>query len=187
MKKTFLVAMALPLAAGIAFAVASCTLQKWTAGFDEFSEPLNYEKSKIMWSVNPETRKLLVTYTLVGAKPSKLYQVGVHIFCETFPATFGQFPVENGGGTCQPATRQGVTETVTAVELGVVTTDINGDGSFSVLVGPIASGSYDLEFDARNGAGCLLTGGGGNAPEFCSVDFQSPGPIFGDATTITIP
>jgi hypothetical protein len=79
-----------------------------------------------------------------------------------------------------------VTETVVAVEFGVVTTDIHGNGSFTVVVGPIASGSYDLEFDARNGAGCNLTGGAGNGSD-CNVDLQSPGPTFGMATTITIP
>jgi hypothetical protein len=164
----------------------TATTQKWTAGWDNFSEPLDFTHSNVTRSVNSTTRKLTVTFKLVKATPSKLYQVGVHIFCSTFPATFGQFPTEVGGGACRAITRQGVTETVVAVEFGVVTTDIHGNGSFTVVVGPIASGSYDLEFDARNGAGCNLTGGAGNGSD-CNVDFQSPGPTFGMATTITIP
>ncbi len=183
MKRTLLLAVALLLSAGTASATA--TVQKWTAGWDNFSEPLNYTSSKISWSVNPTTHRLSVTFTLVGARHSKLYQVGVHIFCTAFPTTFGQFPA--GNGTCTSITRQGVTKSLTAVEFGVVTTDIHGKGSFSVVVGPIASGTYDLEFVARNGAGCGLTGGGGNTADICEGDFQSPGPIFGDATTIIIP
>lgn len=76
-----------------------------------------------------------------------------------------------------------MTESIVAVEFGVVTTDINGNRSFTVSVGPIVSGTYNLEFDARDGPGCNLTGGGSD----CAVDFQSPGPTFGDATTITVP
>jgi hypothetical protein len=94
--------------------------------------------------------------------------------------------VDGGGGTCSTITKQGVTKGVAAVELGVVTTDENGNGSFSVVIGPIAAGTFDLEFQARDGAGCNLTGGAGNGSD-CADDFQSPGPTFGDATTITVP
>jgi hypothetical protein len=172
------VASAQPLAA---------TTQKWTAGWDNFGEPLNYSKSKITWSVAPTTSKLTVTFTLVGATPSKLYQVTITAFCTSFPPTFGQFPVDGGGGTCGSITRQGVTKTIATVELGVVTTDLHGNGSFKVVIGPVASGTYEVEFMARNGAGCNLTGGGGNDADHCNADFQSPGPTFGDATTITVP
>jgi len=160
------------------------TSQKWTKGWDNFSEPLNLTSSKITWSVST-SRNLTVTFKLVGAKPSKLYQVGVNFFCTTFPATFGQFPVDAGGGTCQPITRQGVTKTLVTVELGVVTTDRFGNGSFNVVIGPITSGTYVVEFQARDGAGCNLAGGAGNGSD-CANDFQSPGP-FGTATTITVP
>ena len=185
MKRVFSLVLGLLLAVGAASATA--TIQKWVAGWDDFSEPLNYTKSKISWSVNSTTRRLSVTFTLVGAMPSKLYQVGIVPFCTTFPATFGQFPVSTGGGACVSNTKQGVTKSLAAVELGVATTDAHGNGSFAVVVGPIASGTYRLEFDARNGAGCDLTGGGGNDANHCDVDFQSPGPIFGDETTIIIP
>lgn len=184
MKKISWLVVGLLLAVGVAS--ATVTTQKWTAGWDDFSEPLNYTTSHVSWSVNTTTRKLSVTFLLKGATPSKLYQVGVHIFCTSFPTTFGQFPA--GNGTCGSITRQGVTKSVTAVEFGVVTTDIHGNGIFSVVVGPIASGTYHLEFTTRNGAGCNLTGGGGSTdPSICEADFQSPGPIFGDATTIVIP
>jgi hypothetical protein len=184
MKRIFLLAVGLFLSAG---AASAATTQKWTAGWDNFGEPLNYTRSKITWSVNATTHKLSVTFTLVGATPSKLYQVGIQFFCTTFPATFGQFPTyEADGGSCTQFTRQGVTETAALVEWGVVTTDSYGNGSFTVSAGPIAAGTYDLEFIAQDGAGCFLTGGAGNGSD-CLVDFQSPGPIFGDATTITVP
>ena len=185
MKQIFLMIAALLMSAS---AASAATTQKWTAGWDNFSEPLNYTKSKVTWSVNATTKKLSVTYTLVGAIPSKLYQVDLAFFCSTFASTFGQFPVQgfSGGNTCQTITRQGVTASAVYTEVGVVTTDMNGNGTFAVVIGPVAAGTYDVEFRALDGAGCALTGGAGNGPD-CDADFQSPGPTFGDATTITIP
>ncbi len=185
MKRTLFQAAVLLLAVGTAS--ATMTTQKWTAGWDSFGEPLNYTKSHITWSVNSTSHKLTVMFILVGANPGKLYQVGVHIFCTTIASTFGQFPTEvTNPPLCDTNTKQGVTATVAAVEFGVVTTDIHGNGKFTVVVGPITSGTYNLEFDTRNGAGCGLTGGGGSDANHCDVDFQSPGP-FGTATTITVP
>jgi hypothetical protein len=181
MKKIFLVVAASFLFASVAFA----TETKWTAGWSLLGEPLNYKKSFVSWSVNPTTSKLRVTFKLVGATPNKLYQVSADFLCTTFPATFGQFPVFSNGGNCYAVTDQGVTVTMAEVQLGVVLTDLYGNGSFTVVVGPIAAGTYELEFGAMNGAGCHLIGGGGNGN--CVKDFQSPGPILGDATTITIP
>jgi len=184
MKKTFLLIGALLLLGSVASAAA--TTLKWTAGWDNFGEPLNYKKSKIKYSVNAAKSTLAVTFSLQGANPNKLYQVGINFFCTSFPVTFGNFPTDGGGGTCPSITRQGVTKSIAAVELGVVATDEHGNGSVKVTVGPIASGTYVLEFQTRDGAGCNLTGGAGNGPD-CSDDFQSPGPNFGDSTTITIP
>jgi hypothetical protein len=182
MKRILLVALLL-----LASAASAATTQKWTAGWDFFSEPLNYKTSHVSWSVNATTRKLSVTFILKGATPSKLYQMSIHFFCTTFPPTFGQFPTETNSGACVTITRQGVTASAAAVELGVVTTDIHGNGAFSVVVGPVASGTYTLEFIARNGAGCGLVGGAACDAAHAEADFQSPGPTFGDATTITIP
>lgn len=183
MKKTLLLAAAILLS--VSAASAQTITQEWTTGWDNFGEPLSLTKSNIKWSVSA-ARKLTVTFTLAGATPNKLYQVGTHIYCATFPATFGQFPANGaGGGDCFTMTRQGVTQSVVAVEMGVVTTDMHGSGSFKVVVGPITSGTYDLEFTVRNGAGCNLIGGAGNGSD-CAVDFQSPGP-FGTATTIVVP
>ena len=161
--------------------------QRWTAGWDLFLEPLDFTHSNIVWSLNPATKTLTVSFLLVHANPNKLYQMSAHFFCRTFPATFGQFPNTNPSSSCTPLTRQGVTKSATAVEFGVVRTDINGNGTFDVDIGPIASGVYSLEFTARNGAGCNVNGGGGNPPIICGADFQSPGPTFGNAVTITVP
>jgi len=174
------------ISAGVSVASATMTKQSWTAGWDNFGEPLNYTKSSIQWSVST-LRRLTVTFNLVGATPGKLYQIGLNFFCSTFPATFGQFPNDQGGGACTPLTRQSVTMEIAEVEVGVVTTDIHGNGSFKVVIGPIASGTYQLEFFARNGAGCDLVNGGPCDANHAEADFQSPGPTFGDATTITIP
>jgi hypothetical protein len=163
----------------------AATTQYWTPGWFNLNEPLNYSKSKIVWSVSA-TRKLTVTYTLVSAAPTKLYQVGLNFFCTTFRPAFGQFPVELlQDGNCTSYTEQGLTATVAATELGVVLTDDLGTGSFKVVIGPIAPGNYSLEFYARDGAGCGVTGGS-TVGSACNVDFQSPGP-FGTATEIVVP
>ena len=114
--------------------------------------------------MNATTHKLSVTFTLVGATPSKLYQVGIVPFCSTFPATFGQFPVDDGG-TCQSLTRQGVTATAATVELGVVTTDIlwNDDHDYRALTAsrwlPHTGGRWKSK--ARSGS--VACGPGGDA------------------------
>jgi hypothetical protein len=187
MKRLFLLAGALLLSA---CAASATTTQKWTAGWDNFNEPLNFTKSKITWSVSSTTRKITVTFSLAGANPTKLYQVALNFFCSTFPNTFGQFPVEeNLDGTCIVATKQGVTASIAEIEVGSILTDLHGNGSFKIVIGPVPSGTYQVEFFARNGAGCDVSGGGGNdgCYEDCPADFQSPGPTFGDATTITVP
>jgi hypothetical protein len=160
----------------------AATTQKWTAGFDNFGEPLNLTKSKVKWTATAS--KLTVATTLVGANPNKLYQVALMFYCNTFPSNFGQFPVQTtSGGNCESITRQGVTANRAEVELEVVLTDMNGNGTVSASVTKPAAGTYSLEFLVRDGSGCHINGGNGN----CNVDFQSPGPTFGDATTITIP
>ncbi len=159
------------------------TTQHFTTGWDIFNEPLNLTSSNVVWSVST-ARKMSVTFNLVGATPNKLYQVGAHIFCTTAPGTFGQFPTNPSSGNCGQITKQNVTASVASVEMGVVTTDMHGKGSFKVMVGPIVSGTYNLEFTVRNGAGCNLIGGGGNSG--CAADFQSPGP-FGTTTAVVVP
>src|ERR1700687_257859 len=149
------------------------TTQHFTLGWDNFGEPLDLAASNVKWSVSA-ARKLTLTFSLVGATPNKIYQVGTHIICTTAPGTFGQFPTNPPTGNCGQLTRQNVTASVVAVEMGVVTTDIHGKGSFKVTVGPIVSGTYKLEFTIRNGGGCNLIGGGGNAGVICEIDFQSP-------------
>jgi len=188
MKKQFMLVLVLLLSASAAS--AGTTTQKWTAGWQNFDEPLNYKKSNVRWSVNPTKKTLSVTFTLVGARPSKLYQVQLTAFCTTFPATFGQFPnVFAPDLNCLPYTAQGVTKNVSGAEFGVVTTDIHGNGTFAVVIGPIAAGSYDLEFAVEDGGGCFLAGGAGQDQlgDDCNNDFQSPGPTRGDTITITIP
>jgi hypothetical protein len=137
--------------------------------------------------VNSTTKKITFTFNLVGATPGQLYQVALNFFCTTFPSTFGQFPVEeNSDGTCISLTRQSVTATVAEVEVGVVATDLHGNGKFSVAIGPVPSGTYDLEFFVRNGAGCDFINGGPCDVNHAEADFQSPGP-FGTFRTITVP
>lgn len=119
--------------------------------WDNFTQPLNLSRSNIKWSVTP-SRKLTVTFSLVGAKATKEYQVSISFFCSLFPPSFGQFPTDGGGDACQTLTRQGVTRDSAEVELGVVLTDIHGNGSFAVVIGPVPSGTYELGFFGSDGA-----------------------------------
>ena len=170
----------------VSVASATMTKQLWTAGWDNFGEPLNFTKSNLQWSVST-SRKLTVTFNLVGATPLKLYQGSLNFFCTTFPSTFGQYPVEeNSDGTCISLNRQGVTATIAEVEVGVITTDLHGNGTFKIVVGPVPAGTYQLSFFVRNGAGCDFINGGPCDVNHAEADFQSPGP-FGTATTITVP
>jgi hypothetical protein len=184
--KTKLPLVPIILLLAVISASSQATTQKFTPGWDNFTQPINFTKSNVKWSVSTtKTNKLIVTYTLVGATPSKLYQVALNFFCSKFPATFGQFPTDLGGGACTALTRQGVTRDSAEVEVGVVLTDVHGNGALSVVIASVPSGTYDLEFFVRDGAGCDISGGAGDGPD-CAVDFQSPGP-FGTGITLTVP
>src|SRR5204863_1129656 len=107
MKKIVLLIVALGLC-NLALAeteVVEVTTQHFTTGWDNFGEPLNLASSNVKWSVL-SGRKMSVTFSLVGATPNKLYQVGVHIFCTTAPGTFGQFPTNPPSGNCGQITKQ---------------------------------------------------------------------------------
>ena len=108
--------------------------------------------------MNSAAKKLSVTFTLVGATPSKLYQVGIVPFGASFAATFGQSPVDSGGA-CAGDHSQNVSATATTVELGVATTDIHGNGSFALVIAPIAprrSAERDT-CDAERPDSCLFS------------------------------
>src|ERR1700751_1407475 len=143
MKKAFILAVVSVLASGISS--ATTLKQAWTPGWNKFHEPLNYKKSYVEWSVTGSN--LTVTYGLIGATPTKMYQVAVQFFCTTFPSTFGQFPVaENSDGRCISDTQQGVAKTVAAAEVAGILTDEHGNGSARIVIQSVAPGTYDLEF-----------------------------------------
>lgn len=171
--------LVLPLLVG---AVDAKTLA-WQQGWDDFGQPLNLAKSHVSYSINATTRHVTLTYFLVGSQVDHAYQVGIHVFCTTFAKKFGRFPVP-GAPACGSLTRQGVTKTANAVEFGAIITDAKGNGSVTVDVGAVAAGTYTLEFDVRDGAGCDVTGGGGSGE--CPVGYQSPGP-FGTGATLVVP
>jgi hypothetical protein len=177
--------IALVSAAGLALIAGQAVAAElpWAVGLDNFTEPLHTSTSFVHWSLSPKNPFLTLTYQLNGAVPSKLYQVGIHLEnCRKTIPRFGQFPAL---GPCGAITRQGITRTVLAFELGVVLTDEFGNGSFAVVVGPIAAGTYTLQFNVRNGAGCNVTGGGSGGT-VCAVDFQAPN-RFGKTITLEVP
>lgn len=162
-------------------------LMRLKPGWDQFNAPLDYDDSAITWSLDPLARTLRVDLGLVRSTPSALHQFSIHFFCRTFPATFGQFPVVGRDGTaCRSDTKQGVTRSVAAIELGAVTTDLYGNGNFGVEVGPIAPGTYNIEFVVRKGAGCNLVGGD-PGPDNCGAIHQAPGAVYGKTWTLVVP
>jgi hypothetical protein len=168
-----------PILAALTFlslgTAAAAKVQPFTAGWDNFNEPLNYANSNVKWSYSPKTKALSVTFNLVGATPSKAYQTSIVIFCTTEPPNFGRFPVASGSpGSCQSITRQGVTAQSVAAEVGAIVTDSSGNGSMTVSTGALPMGTFKVEFTVRDGVGCNLTGGNASA---CNLDFQSPGPF----------
>jgi hypothetical protein len=114
------VLLAATLAALLCSGTAFATTQRWKAGWDNFKEPLNFTTSNVTWSVSATTKALNVTFTLNGARPTKLYQVGFHLFCTKSPANFGRFPFDAGASSCGLITRQGKSAGVSAVEFGVI-------------------------------------------------------------------
>ena len=63
MKRTCLMMLVLLLSASVAF--AGPTKQKWTRGWGNFSEPLNYKTSYVAWSVNPTKRVLRAPHSIL--------------------------------------------------------------------------------------------------------------------------
>ena len=88
MKRIFLVAVALLMSAG---AASASTKQKWTAGWDNFGEPLDYSKSTVKWAVAASTKKLTVTYALVGAVPSSCTRLTWPFSAPRLPAALANF------------------------------------------------------------------------------------------------
>lgn len=157
-------------------------------GWDNISEPLDYDKSFASWQLVDCVEKikcsLKVVFSLSAAQPNKVYQVGLHFLnlCKNPPTTFGAFGLFPADG-CSEITRDGVTAGVRGAELGAVVTDSNGDGSVSIVVPKPARRDYKVTFTVRNGAGCNISGGAGQGA--CVVDFRSPG-MFGDTQTIKV-
>ena len=151
----------------------------WTPGWDKLTEPLNRSTSFVHWSLSPENPFLTVIYQLNGATANKLYEVGIHVEdCTKSVSPFGQF---RSFGACGPITRQGKTVSVQAFAFGVLLTDAHGNGTYEVLVGPIRAGTYQFQFDVRDGPCLPLIGGGTD----CAVDFQAPAP-FGRTVTLKV-
>lgn len=157
-------------------------------GWDFTSEPLDLRRSSASWELVDCAGKtkcsLKVDVSLVGAQPNKLYQIGFHLLklCKSPPPAFGAFTLNPTSG-CEVITRDGATDGVMAAELGVVTTDSAGRGSLSVIVRRPAKRDYKVIFTVRNGAGCNVSGGGGNGA--CGIAFRSP-ETFNDSYTIRI-
>lgn len=159
----------------------------WAPGWDYFSEPLTKAGSGVRWTV-ASSGDVKVTFTLKAATPTKLYEMAVVLenTCATGAVTrFGRFATGANWNACFNATRTGVTVAGQAVPVASVVTDADGNGSASVDLGIVASGTYKVAFVALNGAGCGLIGGSCDS-NTGGADFQAPGP-FGSTINLVVP
>ena len=156
---------------------AAPTTLSWNPGWDDLGQPLNYTQSNVTYDFLTTTN-LQVTYHIVGSNPNSEIGLGIHQFLPSLGAcaspTFGQFFPTPG---CGEIMRQGNTAIVVAFELGSALSDGSGNADLTVVVNNLLPGTYNLEFNARNGAPC---------PPFCDVMYQS-GALFGDYVTLNVP
>jgi hypothetical protein len=89
--KRMMLLLALAIVLVAITASAATTTQKFTTGWDNFGEPLNFTKSNVKWSVSA-TRKLTVTYTLVGATPTSSIRAASTPFAARFLQRLANFP-----------------------------------------------------------------------------------------------
>lgn len=155
---------------------------KWGGGWSETNEQINFSDSYVSYDYFKSSRFLRVTYYLSGAKPKKLHQVGMHFYCTTPIQKFGQFSAN--AKSCVSYTLGGVTKSVDSFEFGVILTDIDGNGSFEVNIGPLNPGVYKIQFTARLDAGCYMSGYP-SPYQKCSVVFSAPGK-FGNSISLIV-
>lgn len=131
----------------------------------------------VNWSVREQGSLLNVTYNLTGADPSHVYQVGVLVQGHCDSPEFGTYP----GSACRSIAR-GPSPSInaSAVEVGALATDTNGNGTVSASFQLTANDTYKVQFYVRNGAGCDLSPVADN----CDVIAQSPA-SGNDLTVIT--
>jgi len=152
--------------------------QTWSPGWNDLTQTLDFQKSEVIFNHPDSTSKLDINYILKGADPNRNYHVGIHLFWANSRQCVGSFGQFTALPFCQLITKQGKSRVVEPVELGVLTTDSDGNGIFVVNIEAISAGTYEVQFHIRTGVGCL--------PINCAIIFQSPGP-FGITTFITIP
>jgi hypothetical protein len=144
---------------------------KWGDGWAGVKEVLNFSESYVSYDYFSASKFIRITYSFNGAKPKKLYQVGLHLYCSVPVRAFGQYATNTN--SCVSYTLNGVTRKVDSVETGMILTDAYGNGTFEVNIGPIEKGTYYIQFSARTGAGCYMYGYSDPNPN-CAVIFSAP-------------
>jgi len=164
-------AAALAVAVLAAGAAAADGFGGWTPGWDRFDEPFDPEgRHGVGWVAGTGT--LEVQAGIAGAVPRKAYQFGIHLFaCPSF-ADLGNRVLR----PCREVTREGHSARVRTAELGVVLTDADGNGLFSVTVAGLPRGTYLIAFHVRDGAGCHVGAGAVAGPgrDPCAIVFRYP-------------
>lgn len=147
----------------------------WSPGWDDLTKPLDFAHSFVNVNNPDKSSNLRVVYSLKGARPNTSHNVGLHLFWDSTSQcipNFGQFPRFN----CFFAVRQSFGSVVQGHNLGVLTTDSEGNGNLTVLVKGIAPGTYEIQFDVST-----------TTCNSCARIYQSPGPTFGGTHSVTIP
>ncbi len=152
----------------------------WSAGWDIFTEPLNYRHSFVSFDQSAATNNIQVLYRLEGAVPNSQHLVGIDLYWGPVgtPSTgmcvtdFGQFTASNCGYAC----RQGICRTYNSFELGVVTANSSGNASFTRTVRSVTPGTYELQYFVRETT---------EPPSY--VIYQAPAPYGSGTVTLTVP
>ena len=159
----------------------SATKLVWRAGWDDTTQPLDYAHSFVKFGQST-TGGMQIAYHLQGAAPNTTHTVGLHVY--KCVLSFGQYLAD----ACGFFSRDGNSSFASPVELGVITTDQNGNGNLEVTIQGIAPGAYSIAFHARLGTKPATVSsscsGWGNP---CNVIYESPGPFAAGAVEITVP
>jgi len=195
-----LMAALLMLVSQFQTAAATPVTLPWAQGWDS-SLPIGLG-SKLTYNAIVSQHVLIIVYVLNGASINTAYQVGVHnqTAASACPVSQGPGPTFGfhglTGWTGAPSAACGIgpicrqsfctpaTSGLDAIELGVLTTDATGSGSFVSIQREIIPGTYLLKFDVRedtHGVGCVPP-----SLSYCGVVLQTPPPNFGAFQSITV-
>jgi hypothetical protein len=152
--------------------VGTTTTFQFHPGWDDTSQPLNYQTSWVSVTQSTGTTDLKINVHLEGAAPKTSHEIDFDIFSTSVCNSFGQLTTFD---TCRSIFRQNINATVTPFLLGTLTTGESGAGNLQFTIKGVPPGTYNVEF-AVGATNC----------HFCNIIYQAPGPLFNGTAPITV-